>query len=292
MSASRTYLILVLATVLLLAVVAENAAAFSTGPPDGHAGNPPNPQFCTSCHTSFPLNSGDGRLELLGVPAAITPGHTYSLTVRLNDPGQSRWGFELTVINAQNQSSGTIIVTDPDSTQLSNNPAPSPDYLKHTSRGTRPGTAGPKEWKFDWTAGNDAHAEFYVAGNAANNSGTQFGDFIYAIHETAGGGTGVENEEVAASYGLMRLEQNQPNPFNPMTSIGFSLRADTYVTLRIFDATGALVRSLIDGQVLAGDHTVAWEGTDQTGKHLPSGLYFYRLEGSGVAVTKRMTLLK
>jgi len=292
MSASRRDLILFLTTALLLAVVAENGAAFSTGPPDGHAGNPPNPQFCTACHTSFPLNSGDGRLELLGVPPVITPGNIYSLTVRLNDPGQSRWGFELTAINAQNQSSGTIIVTDPDSTHLSNNPAPSPDYLKQTSIGTRPGTAGPKEWSFDWTAGNDQHVEFYVAGNAANNSGTPFGDFIYAIHETAGGGVGVGDEEVAASYGLMRLEQNQPNPFNPMTSIGFSLHADSYITLRIFDATGALVRSLIEGQLIAGDHTVAWEGTDQSGKHLPSGLYFYKLEGSGVAVTKRMTLLK
>jgi len=292
MFSSRRYLISFLVTVLMLAVVAKNGAAFSSGPPDGHAGNPPNPQFCTSCHADFPLNSGNGHLELLGVPGSITPGNTYSLVVRLNDPGQSRWGFELTVINAQNQSSGTLIVTDPDSTQLSNNPAPSPDYLKHTSRGTRPGTAGPKEWKFDWKAGNDPQVKFYVAGNAANNSGSQSGDFIYAINETAGGGTGVADEEPAASYGVMRLEQNQPNPFNPMTSIGFSLRADSYVTLRIFNAKGAVVRSLIEGQVIAGEHTVVWEGTDQTGKHLPSGMYFYKLEGSGAAVTKRMTLLK
>ena len=292
MHANRRYMILLSAMMLTLALAVEDGAAFSGGPPDGHAGNPPNQLTCVACHGDFPLNSGNGQLELVGVPGTIGVGQTYRLTVRLNDPGQSRWGFELTVINAQNESSGTIVVTDPDSTQLSDNPAPAPDYLKHTSAGTRRGTAGPREWSFDWIAGGDSQVEFYVAGNAANNDGTTFGDFIYAIHETAGGGAAVATAEPAAGHERIRLLQNQPNPFNPMTSIGFTLRADSRVTLRIFDARGVLVRSLIDGEVAAGDHTVVWEGTDLAGAPASSGVYFYRLEGAGVAVTKRMTLLK
>ncbi len=292
MNANRRHLIVLSATALTLVLAVRDGAAFSGGPPDGYAGNPPNQLTCVACHGDFPLNAGNGQLELLGVPATISAGQTYSLTVRLSDPGQSRWGFELTVINAQNESSGTIIVTDPDSTQISDNPAPAPDYLKHTSAGTRRGTAGPREWSFDWTAGPDSQVEFYVAGNAANNDGTTFGDFIYAIHETAGGVVAVAAAEPVAGHERIRLLQNQPNPFNPMTSIRFNLSADSRVSLRIFDAKGALVRSLIDGEVVAGDHTVAWEGTDLAGAPVPSGVYFYRIEGAGVAVTKRMTLLK
>ncbi len=291
MNANSKVAILLPAGVIALTLAVEESAAFSTGPPDGYAGNPPVVLTCVACHGDFPLNSGNGQLELLGVPPTIVAGQTYSLTVRLNDPGQSRWGFELTVINAQNEASGTIIVTDPDSTQLSDNPDPAPDYLKHTSVGTRRGTAGPKEWTFDWVGGSDSQVEFYVAGNAANNDGTTFGDFIYAIHQTGGGVTSVVAAE-AASRQRMSLHQNQPNPFNPITSIGFTMPADGHVTLRIFDATGALVQNLLDAERAAGDHVVVWDGTDYAGARVPSGMYFYTLEGSGAQVTKRMTLLK
>jgi hypothetical protein len=277
---------------MALAWFVEECAAFSNGPPDGVAGNPPSSQTCWVCHGDFPLNSGDGQLQLLGVPGMIVPGQTYGLMLELEDPGQTRWGFELTVVNAENEASGTIVVTDPDSTQLSDNPDPDPDYLKHTSIGTGPGTAGPRKWSFEWIAGNDMQVDFYVAANAADNSGNIFGDFIYAIQESAGGVTSVATAGPASSRALIGLRQNHPNPFNPTTSISFSLNGVTDVTLRILDVTGAVVRSLLDGRQVAGEHSVAWDGTNDAGMSVSSGVYFYRLEGNGVTETRKMTLLK
>src|SRR5262245_15237315 len=84
-----------LATGLALSglLAAAPAFAYPDGPPDGFAGNPPNFFSCVLCHGTYDVNSGDGSLELLGLPAAYTPGATYDLTVKLQDPGQMRWGF-------------------------------------------------------------------------------------------------------------------------------------------------------------------------------------------------------
>jgi hypothetical protein len=292
-SAPRSVLaFLALTAIAMTPAFSRDAMAFSTGPPDGLAGEPPNNQTCVVCHGDFPLNSGDGMLELLDVPTNLTPGETYSLMVRLDDPGQSRWGFELTVLNDQDEASGTLVVTDPASTQLSDNPAPAPDYLKHTSAGTAPGTSGPRAWVFDWTAGADTEVTFYVAGNAANNSGDPFGDYIYAIQASAGGATSVVSGRGPALRSGVRLDQNHPNPFNPATSIGFSLESGAQVSLRILDAGGRIVRELLDGRQAAGVYSVTWDGRDDAGQRVASGVYFYRLIAGEQASTRKMTLLQ
>ena len=154
--------------------------AFSSGPPDGHAGNPPLNQTCVACHVTFPLNSGDGDLRLLNLPPSYTPGQGYDLVLELSDPGQMRWGFELTVIDDANQAGGDLVATVADSSQLSDHPGTAPDYLKHTLAGTRTGTAGPQRWPFRWIAPAAPAVTFYFAGNAANGNGWEDGDFIYA----------------------------------------------------------------------------------------------------------------
>lgn len=158
--------------------------AFSGGPPDGRAGNPPGNMTCktSGCHNSFALNSGDGSFSIDGVPGEYTPGNTYTITVTLSDPGQKRWGFELTVLEGSNQQAGAIIVTDNTNTQLSDNMGTNPDYIKQRSAGTFAGTNdGPVSWSFDWIAPDAAAGDvtFYAAGNAANNNGTASGDYIY-----------------------------------------------------------------------------------------------------------------
>ncbi len=75
---------------LPLALIAESM--FSSNPPDGRTGAP-GEGLCTNCHASFPVNSGDGSLEILGVPDTVTAGQTVAVAVQLQDPGQQRWGF-------------------------------------------------------------------------------------------------------------------------------------------------------------------------------------------------------
>jgi hypothetical protein len=83
-----------------------------------------------------------------------------------------------------------------------------------------------------------------------------------------------------------------PNPFNPLTTIAFDLPRLEHVTLRIFDAKGALVRELIDATLPADSHAVTWDGTDGAGRRQPSGVYYYHLVTGDRAATQPMTLVK
>ncbi|HEX5133446.1 MAG TPA: FlgD immunoglobulin-like domain containing protein [Candidatus Krumholzibacteria bacterium] len=89
-----------------------------------------------------------------------------------------------------------------------------------------------------------------------------------------------------------RLAQNVPNPFNPTTSISFTLAAREHVTLAIYDAGGALVNTLVDEVRPAGANDVQWDGRDARGNTMSSGVYFYRLTSNGKTESKKMTLLK
>jgi hypothetical protein len=89
-----------------------------------------------------------------------------------------------------------------------------------------------------------------------------------------------------------RLAQNVPNPFNPVTSIRFTLASSEHVTLAIYDAAGAHVRTLVDGNRPAGEQSVEWDGRDGRGHAMSSGVYFYRLTTAGKTESRKMTLLK
>jgi len=89
------------------------------------------------------------------------------------------------------------------------------------------------------------------------------------------------------------LETNYPNPFNPSTTIKYSLSYDTHVELTIYDVKGRLVRRLISGVEKAGEHSVTWNGKDESGQSVSSGVYFCMLKiGSGKKITKKMVLLR
>ncbi len=90
----------------------------------------------------------------------------------------------------------------------------------------------------------------------------------------------------------LAMAQNSPNPFNPRTKITFSLPARQDVRLRVYSVEGRLVRTLITGSKDAGTHTVMWQGDNDQGGQVASGLYFYRLGTSSGTLTRKMTLLK
>lgn len=100
--------------------------------------------------------------------------------------------------------------------------------------------------------------------------------------------TGAEDEVSLATF----LAQNYPNPFNPMTSIRFGLEDRMAVTLKIYDAAGRLVRTLVDETRDAGAYTEAWLGRDDGGRQVSSGVYFYKLNAGNFEQTNKMILLK
>jgi hypothetical protein len=88
------------------------------------------------------------------------------------------------------------------------------------------------------------------------------------------------------------LEQNVPNPFNPSTTIAFTLRQAAAVRLDIFDASGRHVRTLVAERRDAGGYEAQWDGRDDAGCRVASGVYLYRLRAGDVTLTRKMVLLK
>ncbi len=88
------------------------------------------------------------------------------------------------------------------------------------------------------------------------------------------------------------LYQNHPNPFNPNTTIRFDLPVSAKTSLNIFNLKGELVRTLIHAQMNAGSHAVPWDGRDDHGVSLASGLYFYQLSAQNFSSTKKLLLIK
>ena len=99
--------------------------------------------------------------------------------------------------------------------------------------------------------------------------------------------------DVEAVPAVSKLHQNVPNPFNPTTTIKFDLAHDGQVRLQIFDVAGHLVRTLVNGTLTRGyNQAVTWNGLDEGGRRVPSGVYFYQLVTDDLTATNKMVMLK
>ena len=90
----------------------------------------------------------------------------------------------------------------------------------------------------------------------------------------------------------MVLHQNFPNPFNPVTTIAFELSYMNNVEIQVFNALGREVRTLLNTNLPAGDHSVEWDGMDDQGNAVAPGVYVYRMIASNRILVRRMLLLE
>ena len=102
----------------------------------------------------------------------------------------------------------------------------------------------------------------------------------------------VANEDLTVPNVTYMLHQNYPNPFNPQTTISFDMPKAGFANLSIYNVKGQLVKNLVNDNLDFGRHSVVWNGTDNNGKPVTSGLYLYRLTTNGVTETKKMMLMK
>jgi len=115
---------------------------------------------------------------------------------------------------------------------------------------------------------------------------TPEGALVHADWATA---LGIEDEDHTG----FALGVNAPNPFGPGTQISYTTPSgDTRVLIRVFDIAGRLVSTLLDDEVAAGGHHVVWDGTDDAGHEVASGVYFYRLDTPAFSDERKMVLLK
>ena len=104
--------------------------------------------------------------------------------------------------------------------------------------------------------------------------------------------TAVEPQSVDQVPLQYSLSQNYPNPFNAETRVRYSIGTEGYVSLRVYNVTGQLVKTLVDDQRMVGEYTAAWNGTDEQGQALASGVYFCRMESGDWTKTIKMSFLR
>ncbi len=88
------------------------------------------------------------------------------------------------------------------------------------------------------------------------------------------------------------LDQNYPNPFNPSTNIRFRISEFGFVSLKIYDLSGKLIRGLVNENLTPGSYEMQWDGRNNAGIEMPSGVYFYRLQSGTRSSTRRMLLIR
>lgn len=103
---------------------------------------------------------------------------------------------------------------------------------------------------------------------------------------------GDEDEPENNTLSIPQLHGNYPNPFNPTTTISFSLPDEQEIELTIHNIKGQKVKRLINGQLTAGNHTMIWDGKDTNGKSVGTGIYFYKLKTGNDVLTRKMLILK
>ncbi len=101
--------------------------------------------------------------------------------------------------------------------------------------------------------------------------------------------TSIEEPAVAYSF---ELKDNYPNPFNPTTRIPFTVDKTRSVKLAVYDARGAQVRTIVNAKFGAGSYEASWDGLDDAGQLVSSGIYFLRLQSDDLVKTNRIVLLK
>jgi hypothetical protein len=128
-----------------------------------------------------------------------------------------------------------------------------------------------------------------IGGWYLDNANVIYDNFEVVTYEDV---TSVNDVGAGAAPGDFVLEQNYPNPFNPSTTIRFSVPVADQVEIGIYDLSGRKVRTLANEQYGAGTHSVVWNGTNDYGDNVPSGIYFYRMKGGHSSATKKLVLMK
>ena len=138
--------------------------------------------------------------------------------------------------------------------------------------------------------------EFEPVDGFKGNSTVDFSEFIIA------GQNGIELESNASPFEVnfssilipakTELSKNYPNPFNPITTIDYSIATDGFVSMVVYDLNGALVKTLVDNNMLTGNHQVQWDGTNNSGENVASGRYIVKMNAKDYTSQIKMTLLK
>jgi predicted CXXCH cytochrome family protein len=193
-----------------------------------------------------------------------------------------------------NPPAGLAVLIQGHNVQLNWDESPDPDlnyFVIH--RSTTPGFTPSPSNRIGYSANTD-----YVDSNLAN------GNYYYKLTAVDFSGnisgpsvevpviiTSVREEEGAVPR-VFALSQNYPNPFNPITQIKFSIPKRSRVELSVYNILGQKVKNLVDDEMEAGNYIATWNGKDEKGFDVSSGIYFYKLNSKEYSETRKMLLVR
>ncbi|NIA31513.1 MAG: T9SS type A sorting domain-containing protein [Actinobacteria bacterium] len=145
-------------------------------------------------------------------------------------------------------------------------------------------------WMADYATSPDCKWDANYATVKKDHQRYSIDEVIFCLND----GTGITDVDgnptvVPASY---ELGDAYPNPFNPTTEIEYAIPVSNNVSLAVFNSLGQKIKTLVDRHMTAGTYHATWDGTNDMGNSVPSGVYFYKITSSHFNASKRMTLLK
>ena len=269
----------VTASLALLMTLPFPLSGNSGGPSTGYAYNAPNYNSCTICHSGT-INSGDGSVEFIDLPNEFNPGETYSIGIIVTGSNSRGYGFQATAMLGDQFAGNFSLNSDSENLELNGG------FIQHSSR-TDSGI-----WYFNWDAPEEATETitFSASGLGTGGSSGYSGDRVYTVQvEIQPQSVGISSEDLLTSFSL---NGNYPNPFNGETIISYAIPKDGLVNISIFNVAGQFIKNLVNEYQLIGEKKVFWDTKDATGKHVPSGVYYYVVSNGIYKEARTMTLLK
>jgi len=143
------------------------------------------------------------------------------------------------------------------------------------------------EYLYDLSA-YDGQSIYVAIRNVGNDMFIFFVD-DFTLHSVGGS---VSNEDGLAPVIATELKGNYPNPFNPETTISYTVKDNIPVTIEIYNVKGQRVKTLVDEAKAAGTHSVVWKGVDDNNRAVSSGVYFFKMNAGKYSSTKKMIMMK
>ncbi|MCS6992162.1 MAG: T9SS type A sorting domain-containing protein [Chitinophagales bacterium] len=246
----------ILAAVVALAgfaVVGTTSYTNDLQPPGSRTGAPSENTCATSnCHAGT-VNSGQGSITLTFSNPALKyiPGDTFQITVKVSDPTKTKWGFELTALNATNDSTPGKFLNEATGILVSY-PSPISSLPKRKYVAHRDANTSTSQWVINWVAPATDVGKicFYAAGNASNNSGNTSGDNIY----TASLCIEPESSVGLTAYPSMPLSFQIEGIRFRQIDVSYFLAQPTAVRWVLYDLSGRMLQVFSDQQEQAGNH--------------------------------------
>jgi len=275
--------------VFAIAFTSTLAETLSNSAPASSSGAPGEVDCTTSgCHESFALNSGQGTaaISIENGSTSYIPSKTYNIIVETSFPNLNRFGFQLVAIKDEDSSNvGTLSCTEQSRTQIIKgvDKLASRNYMTYTFDGSTALSKGNNKWQFNWTApaADEGKITFYLATIAADDNGSDLGDYCYTKSSTLNSSPlGIKSE----SNNDFKLDI-YPNPAKDKITISYYIEKANNIVVELYDIHGNRIQQY---------YSKAASGTQSTElfmKDYDSGIYFIKVNTGNKSVIKKVIIL-